>query len=385
MDIKKLFEIDELTVFLHGRKVGRLVLTPAGLCAFQYDADFIPDGQSISPFALPLGLDVHVAKPAPFDGGFGVFDDSLPDGWGLLLMDRYLRAQGIDPFRLTALQRLSLVGGGGRGALEYRPESDPGKNAADGGAAAAVRAEVGFDLDVFAKEAQKFLKTDDYTGRSLETIYRQGGTSGGARPKVFLRKDGREWIVKSRAAEDPGNIGKTEYEYSLLAKDCGIEMPETRLFEERYFGAERFDRTPAGKIHTISAAGLLGADYRAPSLDYTSLLLACVRITGSMAEARKLYLRMVFNVVISNRDDHAKNFAFLLTEKGWSLSPAYDLLPSRGFGGYHTTTVNGNGNPARSDLLATADKCGIPRRKAEEIIETVSKKCGDAGMSKVSL
>jgi serine/threonine-protein kinase HipA len=321
----------------------------------------------------------------PFDGGFGVFDDSLPDGWGLLLMDRYLRAQGVDPFRLTVLQRLSLVGSGGRGALEYRPHSVLGRKPEGDDEIRKGGAEGSVDLDVFAKEAQKFLKADDYTGRSLETLYRQGGTSGGARPKLFLREGGREWIVKSRAMEDPKDVGKTEYEYSRLAKACGIEMPETRLFEDRYFGAERFDRTPAGKILTVSAAGLLGADYRAPSLDYTSLLLACARITGSMAEVGKLYLRMAFNVVISNRDDHAKNFAFLFTEKGWRLSPAYDLLPSRGFGGYHTTTVNGNGDPARSDLLAVADKCGIPRRKAEEIIETVSKKCDEAGMSKVSL
>ena len=209
----------------------------------------------------------------------------------------------------------------------------------------------------------------------LAALYRFSGSSGGARPKAFLQIDGREWLVKFPASDDPGDIGRIEYETSLLAKECGIEMPETRLFENRYFGTERFDRTPAGKVHVVSAAGLLDADYRSPSLDYKGLLTLCRILTRDMTEVEQLFKRMVFNVIIKNRDDHAKNFAFLMDTRGeWRLSPAYDVLPSYGFGGFHTTTVNGSGKPSQADLLAVASTAGIPEKKADAIIGYIERR-----------
>lgn len=352
-------EIKIIEVFMSEAKVGRIALTPDLLCAFEYDANFLNSGKSISPFNLPLKSGVFVAKRTPFNGGFGVFDDSLPDGWGNLILDRYLKSKGIEPAKLTLLQRLALVGSTGRGALEYRP--DYSESTVD---------EI-INFDNLATEAEKIL-TSDYNGEALDTLYRYGGSPGGARPKVFVKMDGKEWLVKFKAAIDPDNIGKIEYDYSLLAKKCGISMPETRLFEGKYFGVERFDRTSSGKIHTVSAAGLLSANYREPSLDYESLLKLCHILTKNMEEVYALFRLMVFNVAIKNRDDHAKNFSFQLINNEWKLSPAYDLLPGSGFNGFHTTTVNGSGEPTVKDMLAVGERTGLNKHRINEIIREIS-------------
>lgn len=339
-------------------KVGRMAMTPDSLCAFEYDPDYLTTGTSISPFNLQLKSDLYIARRTLFSGGFGVFYDSLPDGWGRLIHNRYLKSKGSDPDKLTLLQRLALVGSMGRGALEYRP--DHSESSLD---------EI-THFDQLAAAAQKIL-TSDYQGESLDTFYRHGGSSGGARPKLFVRIDNKDWLVKFRATVDPLSVGIIEYQYSMLAKSCGILMPETRLFEGKYFGVQRFDRSEQGKIHTVSAAALLNADYRIPSLDYSSLLQLCHILTKNMEEVYALFRQMVFNVAIRNRDDHAKNFSFQLIDGEWKLSPAYDLLPSSGFNGFHTTTVNNNGEPTVQDMQSVAAKVGLNKQRASEIQEEV--------------
>lgn len=335
--------------------VGRMALTRDGLCAFEYTAEWLQSGFSISPFELPLRSGVFVAKPRPFEGGFGVFDDCLPDGWGLLILDRYLQQRGINPRRLTLLDRLALVGSSGRGALEFRPDRS-------------VVTEQGYaDFEQLALEAEHILDSDDYNGAGIDEFQQRGGSPCGARPKIFARHEGCEWLVKFRAKRDPKHIGRDEYNYSLLAKECGIEMPETRLFEDKYFGVKRYDRTPSGKVHTVSVAGLVGADYRMPSIDYLHIFQVCAALTHSIAELWRVYRLMVFNYLIENRDDHAKNFAFIYRDSQWRLSPAYDLLPSDGINGYHTTTINDSIEPTKDDLMVVATKAGLNRREAENI------------------
>ena len=353
-------EVKVLEVFMNGAKVGRIAITPEALCAFEYDPAYIMSGESISPFYLPLKPEVFIAKRTPFSGGFGVFDDSLPDGWGSLILDRYLKSKGIVPDKLTILQRLALVGTTGRGALEYKPDFSE-----------SISDEI-VNFDCLATEVEKILTTDYDGGESLGDLYKRGGSPGGARPKVFVNIDGKEWLVKFKATYDPENIGQIEYQYSFLAKNCGINMPETRLFEGKYFGVERYDRTRDGKIHTVSAAGLLNADYRIPSLDYLELLKLCHLLTKNMEEVYDLFRLMAFNVAIRNRDDHAKNFSFQLVNKEWKLSPAYDLLPSEGFNGFHTTSVNNNGEPTINDMMIVAEKAGLNKQRVSEIIRTIN-------------
>ena len=291
--------VKQIEVIYGKRQVGRLALTKEGLCAFEYSAEWLSTGFSISPFELPLRSGVFIAKPRPFEGGFGVFDDCLPDGWGLLILDRYLQQNGINPRALSLLDRLALVGSAGRGALEFRPDKS------------VVSKQEYADFEKLALEAEQILDSEDYTGEGIEEFQYRGGSPGGARPKIFVRLEGREWMVKFRAKRDSKHIGIEEYNCSLLAKKCGIDMPETRLFEDKYFGVERFDRTHGGKLHVVSVAGLIGADYRLPCIDYAQIFQVCAALTHSVAEMWKVYRLMVFNYLIDNKDDHAKNFAFI--------------------------------------------------------------------------
>lgn len=346
--------ISLIEVYAHDQMVGRLALSPERIAAFEYDSDWIRTGFSVSPFYLPLKPGVMQARATPFEGLFGVFADSLPDGWGRLLTDRWLRSQGTDPNKLSVLDRLSLVGDDGMGTLTYRPNHNPGRHA------------LSHPLHHIARQVAGVLEKEETS--SLDILMKMAGSSGGARPKILVMIDGIEWIVKFRASSDPVNVGEIEYRYAGLAKRCGIEMTETRLFEGTYFATQRFDRSDGTRIHVHSAAGLLYADYRIPSLDYTELLKATMELTRDISQMASMFRLMVFNVRIGNKDDHARNFSFIFKEGRWKLSPAYDLLPSSGFGGEHTTTVAGKGNPVMADCLKAAHLTGFPLKRAKEII-----------------
>lgn len=364
--------LNKLDVFYHDRPVGTMALYQNRLAAFAYDSDWLRDGFSISPFSLPLEKKVFMPKTDPFEGLFGVFADSLPDGWGRLLVDRLMRKNGLNPQIIGSLERLAIVGNSGMGALAYRPVFSIG-NAQDE-----------MTLDEIARECEKILHTgsDD----NLDYLFAKGGSSGGARPKILTRVGDEDWIIKFPSSEDGKNIGKQEYDYALCAKECGLEMEEVSLFPSEstkgYFGTRRFDRTGGGesrKVHMVSAAGLLETSHRIPNLDYDILMKLTLQLTRSMEECENLYRLMCFNVFAHNRDDHSKNFTYLYKEeeKRWVLSPAYDLTYSSSIGGEHATTVNGNGvNPSMEDILAVAKRIGLNMTKAKktasEIQERVS-------------
>ena len=352
---KEMNRINKIEVLIADRLVGRMATTKEGLCAFEYAPEWIETGFSISPFELPLRTGVAIAKPRPFDGNFGVFDDALPDGWGMIVLSRYLQEKGIAVSELGILDCLSLVGSTGRGALEFRPDRSVG----DEGQIP--------DFEKLAFDTQLVLSEKEC--RDIETLYRKGGSPGGARPKVFVKVDGEEWLVKFKAKEDSGTIGQDEYRYSLLAKKCGIEMPETRLFDQKYFGVKRFDRENGLKLHVASAAGLLRADYRIPSLDYVNVFALCLQLTHCEIDMWKLFRIMVFNYLIGNKDDHAKNFAFIVRNGAWHIAPAFDLLPSYGMNGYHTTSFADSVSPSDKDVLLVARKVGLDLDVAKHILD----------------
>ena len=349
-----------LNVFCDGHKVGRIAETPDRLLAFEYGAEWLRDGFSISPFKLPLEKRVFIASRDPFNGNFGVFNDSLPDGWGRLLIDRMLLKKRIDPSSVSILDRLAIVGSSGMGALEYKPEEQ---------LVGVIKID---DLDTLAREAEAILN-EEYEGRKLEELVKLGGSSGGARPKVLLSIDGEDWIIKFRASPDHKNIGKHEFDYMAAAKASGLIVPETRLFEGKYFGAKRFDRkADGGKVFMISASGLLDTSHRFPTLDYNSLMAVTLELTRDFREIEKMFRLMCFNVFSHNRDDHSKNFSFLYDGGRWQISPAYDLIYADGIGGEHATTIDGEGrNPTEEHIMAVARKTGLDQRKAEAIIGEV--------------
>lgn len=355
-------ELTQIEVWMHGRQVGRLGLTPTQpqTCAFEYTTEWLQEGFSISPFELPLVPGLKIAPYHPFEGCFGVFADCLPDGWGQLVLHRYLMQKSINSNNLNMLERLCLVGQNGRGALEFRPDRS------------ISNAPEYMDFERLAAESDTILADDAYTGEHLEELVQRGGSPGGARPKIFIRQDEGEWLVKFRARSDKKSIGKDEYHYSLLAKQCGIEMPETRLMDGKWFATKRFDRKEDGtKIHVVTASGLLQADYTIPCMDYRHLFTLANRLTHSMEEMWKIYRLLCFNVLIGNRDDHARNFAFIY-DKGWHFAPAYDILPCGVEGDYHTTSVNDNPLPTRLDVIALAAAVGLPEKEAVSIFESIA-------------
>lgn len=188
--------------------------------AFEYADEWLENGFSISPFSLPLEKKVCVPVKNYFNGLWGVFADSLPDAWGQLLLDRMLKEKGHNIDNVSMLDRLAIVGESGMGALTYRPEWDMPKQ------------EKLSSLDELSEQCQKILNTE-YSDK-LDELYRLGGTSGGARPKIMTKIDGEDWIIKFPAHVDGKNAGLMEYQYSQCAKQCGIDMEETRLFHLIY-------------------------------------------------------------------------------------------------------------------------------------------------------
>ncbi len=350
-----------------------------GRVYFEYDSEFLATGSSISPFRLPFeaGLFEHTDRefgPLP-----GVFDDSLPDGWGLLLMDRHFGSRGLNPAEVCPLDRLSWLGTRTMGALTYHPPA----HIED------VDASV-FDLHDLSRQSQELL-----SGAAVDVLpqlLRAGGSPGGARPKVLVGFDPatenivsgedelhgpfEHWIVKFVAKTDRPDAAAIEYAYSLMAAAGGIDMPATRLFEtregDRLFGVKRFDREANRRFHVHTFGNLIQVNFRIPSADYADLLRATSLLTRNQQEVRRAFRRMVFNVLAHNRDDHVKNFAFVLddTTGDWRLSPAYDLLHTPGPGGEHTMTVAGEGRyPDRSHILQLARRADMSQREAEHIID----------------
>ena len=358
---------DKVEVYLDGAKVGTIAPYQKYLTAFEYSQEWLVHGFSISPFSLPLQPGVKIAKADPFNGLFGVFADSLPDGWGRLLVDRMLRSQGEHPEGIDSVTRLSLVGSSGMGALEYKPVYSLKKGVSPSD-----------DLDRLAEECRKILESEET--EDLDLLFAMGGSSGGARPKVMIRLDREEWIIKFPSSGDPDDIGLMEYEYNLCASACGIKVPECKLFPSShcagYFGVKRFDRenTDAGeqKIHMASVSALLETSHRIPALDYTALMALTWQLTRKADELIRMYTLMCFNVFAHNRDDHSNNFSFLCRSGIWELAPAYDLTYSNSLGGEHATSIAGEGrNPSVKDLLAVARTAGMKESLAKEIAEQV--------------
>lgn len=346
---------------------------------FEYQQDFIATGLELSPFKLPLKLGAYSDNERTFDGLPGLLYDSLPDGWGLLLMDRYFRKQGIELSDVSPLERLAYIGDRALGALSYQPAitiDQPWPN------------DIG--LEMLAKNCELVLHgKEDHV---LPELIIAGGSPGGARPKVIIGYHNQQQSLCSGVAElplgfshylikfptmiDANDSAEVEYAYALMAKACGIDMPKTRLFDAGKFGAAfgiaRFDREHNKRIHMHSLSALLHANFRIPNLDYTDFLKATWLLTQDQQQVFQGFRRMVFNVLTHNRDDHSKNFSFLYDNHQWRLSPAYDLTFSSGMASQHSMTIAGEGaNPNSEHFLQVARKLNITVLDARKIIDEV--------------
>lgn len=345
--------------------VGKLALKNRKIY-FEYDSSFIEKNIHLSPYILPLKKELQVCDDTIFDGLFGVFADSLPDGWGKLLIDRYLMSRGINFGTITQLDRLCYVGKYGIGALSYEPIYEEIKS---------FKEEI--ILDDLANSSLDILNGSSY--ELVDTLLAIQGSSAGARPKIMvqiddknnilqgnqdLKDDFEHYIIKFPNSNDSLDIGKIEYIYSLMAKKANIEIPQTKLLKgekNSYFAIKRFDRQRDKRVHIHSVAGLVHSDFRVPTLDYDDLLTLCFNLTKDINEVIKLYKIAVFNLFTHNKDDHAKNFSFMLDiNNSWKLTPAYDLTFSYGVGTEHSTTyLNEGKNPTIKHLEKLAQKHGI--------------------------
>lgn len=366
-----MMHLDRLSVKYNSRLVGVLSLVPgSNLCAFEYDKLWIADGFSLSPLELPLKEGVFIAKPQPFAGNFGVFEDSLPDGYGRYLLHKALLKVGIDDMQMTALDRLSIIGNGGMGALTYEPITE------------LLPKEDVTDFDALQKKALEVLS--ERSDKDAELLLFNSMNSGGCRPKAIFSDSDGHWLIKFRHTYDPKDMGLQEYHYNEVARKCGINVPEFKLTNGKYFTVRRFDLAPNGeRIHTVTAGGLLCLSLDNPILDYKNLLALTGYLTQDTRDVAEMFRRMVFNYLMDNKDDHCKNFSFQVMRDergrwGWRLAPAYDLtLCVEGYHGEHATSVNGSSAPSLSDMLAIGLKFKMSEAECRAIINEVMAGCGD--------
>jgi serine/threonine-protein kinase HipA len=365
------------------RVVGLLAETgpraAGGQVVFEYDPDFLRAPLWLSPFKLPPQSGLIEHRDLAFGPLFGLFDDSLPDGWGLLLMERFFQQHGSAFAEVSVLDRLAYLGARTMGALTYHPPAEP--------SATDPRS---LDLRTLAEASRQVL--EGTASEVLPLLLRAGGSPGGARPKVLVGVRGDSlisgeddlppgysaWLIKFRAPKDALDSGAQELAYASVAREAGIVLPPVRLFEttkgERFFGIERFDRLGNDRFHVHTFGNLIHSNFRIPSCDYRQLLEVTRILTKDHRDVLEVYRRMVFNVLTHNRDDHVKNFAFRMDDDGtWHLAPAYDLVFSTGPGGEHTMTVAGEGRaPTREHLMQLAETAGIANDNAEQVVADVA-------------
>ncbi len=335
---------------------------------FEYSADFLADPLWLSPYKLSCEQRFHEHSDLEFGPMFGLFEDSLPDGWGLLLMDRFSRKQGLDPQKLSVLDRLAFIGRSGMGALTYEPAMEFDD----------LETQL-IDIHEMAAHAHDILVGN--TREVLPQLMRTGGSPGGARPKILagikgnqiiagetdLPKGFEHWIIKFPSPKDLTDAGPMEFAYSLMARAAGIPMTDTRLFSsskgDRFFGIKRFDRDFNRRFHIHTFGNLIHSNFRIPSCDYADLFKIIRNLTRNHQDVLTGFRQMVFNILANNRDDHVKNFTFMLdNENQWRLAPAYDLTFSHGPGGQHSMTVMGEGlSPGKKQILAIGDQAGLSK------------------------
>ena len=346
---------------------------------FEYAPTFLATGLELSPFKLPLRSGVFQQGVPEFLGLPGLFFDSVPDGWGLLLMHRKLRERGNDPERVSPLSMLRYLGDRPMGALTYHPVDGPDASTA-----------MEVDLESLSREAQAVIEgSADVVLPELEMA---GGSPGGARPKVVVAigpghkmvagsgaapRGYEHWLVKFSSKADNPDSAELEETYARLASKAGITMPETHLYnvgkKASAFAVKRFDRIGHQRIHIHTLGGLLHANHRTPSLDYRSYLQATQALTRQHPEVLEAFRRMTFNALACNRDDHVRNFAFQMSDSGeWSLSPAYDLTFTEGIRGHHTMSFLGEtSRPSRFILRNLASEMSISTKQADSQIDQV--------------
>ena len=331
-----------------GTLVSSNAITGRPLIAFEYSDEAKRRGLELSAYTLALkGAKLRKDFPAHQMGLPGPVYDALPDGWGLLLMDRLFKRRGLNPARIGPLERLTYIGSNAMGAMSFEPIAPE-----------ILTTTSNISLAQLAAEVQDVLHGEG--GELLQKLLQMGGSPQGARPKALLYRDPKNgtfttadapgleaWLIKFPAKQEHAEVCAIEAVYAECLRRCGIKTPETAHFNlpngQAAFASKRFDRQDGMRVPMQSLAAFTGADFRTPgALDYVNFLRATQMCTNDVREKKIAFERIVFNVAFNNRDDHPKNFAYLMSSTGaWTLAPAYDVTFCEGPGGYHQMDVMG--------------------------------------------
>jgi serine/threonine-protein kinase HipA len=393
-------DVRAVEVRVWGQTVGAIAELSGrpGFYEFQYEPSFVRSGLELSPLHVPARTQTRYSfpnlNPDTFRGLPGVFADALPDAFGNALIDEYMARRGIDRARVTTLQRLLYAGRRAMGALEFEPALRDGSDEAVAEPLAMAqlvedaRRAIRGELDVVAKD-----------------IIDVGSSAGGARAKALIGWHAatqqvvsgqfdvpagfEHWLLKFDVGADrrlgtTAGFGRIEYAHYLMAIDAGVEMSPCRLLEEHgraHFMTRRFDRIGNQKVHLHSLCGLAHLDFNTPYVHgYEQYLRAILEMNLGAAAIEQAWRRCAFNVAAVNCDDHTKNLAFLMDERGeWRLAPAFDVCfshnPSRGrWTRQHQMLVNGKAwEITADDLIQMGDEFGVnrPRILLQQIVDAV--------------
>ncbi|MCP3960627.1 MAG: type II toxin-antitoxin system HipA family toxin [bacterium] len=341
-------------VRLWGRIVGAVVEPEDEPLVFEYAEEFRRGELEISPRNLPLAARGPQSFPAlarleAFEGLPGVLADALPDRFGNAIIRKYFADQGRPDDALSPVQKVLYVGSRAMGALEFRPAvAIPSRD----------REHEALEVADLVAAARRVV--EGRTEVAIPEIMRLGASAGGARAKAVIlwnpaanevrsafatsRSGDEHWLIKFDGVGDLGNpdpapqpYNRIEYAYATLAEEAGIEVAERHLLEERdlaHFMTRRFDRSGGRRLHMHTLGGMEHVDFNEPGLySYEQYFRVVLSLGLGYPALQEAFRRACFNLLAVNQDDHVKNFAFLMDERGrWRLSPAYDLTFARGRG-----------------------------------------------------
>lgn len=365
--------------WLWGTLMSTTAITGRPQIMFEYSSEAKARGLELSSYTLPLAGPRLRRDFAPHQLGLpGPVYDSLPDGWGMLLMDRLFRRRKLNTARIGPLERLSYIGSNAMGALSFEPVEPEGQ-----------RSQAHIPLELLASEIQQVLQGEG--GEFLQTLLLVGGSPHGAKPKALVYRDPNTgafttaakpdfeaWLIKFPAKEEHPEVCAVEMVYAECLRRCNIQTPDTQHFNLpnglAAFASKRFDRVDGQRVPMQSLAAFTGADYKSPgALDYVNFLRATQLCTNDVREKALAFERAVFNVAFNNRDDHPKNFAYVMSASGaWKLAPAYDVTFCEGPGGYHQMDVMGEALAIhRGALLRLAGEAEVPAQTAGAIIDSM--------------
>ncbi len=380
-------ENEAVTVKIFGREVGKLAAEPDNdRVIFQYRDGYFRDLPNIFPFVIKKTDRPQMFKGAenrPFRGLPSVIADSLPDDFGNMLFNDWLKRRGKEPGSLSPLEQLTYISDRGMGALEYYPAKDIPE-------AGSMKLEeiIGIlDRVILSKREGT---QPDLNEAALFNIFRMGTSAGGARPKLIISRNkvtgeiapgdihtSNEWghyLVKLHLehVDTDYNRARVEYAYYLLARHCGIKMSPSMMVGEQHFATSRFDRSDGKKRHVLTASGIAGWDFHDPFVSsYTDLFQLAVALKVPHRDIGELFRRMVFNVVMANGDDHLKNHSFIYREESdaWELAPGYDI-------NYPLNALNKYGSVPRA-LMINRKRRGIERADLMGLAKKYSVKAGE--------